>query len=82
MIATAEDVGATAVFDPNLKDQKLTFQRVGDNFVDDQTGTTWNILGRAIDGPLAGEQLDPVVHADHFWFSWAAFRPDTVIYTN
>ncbi len=82
VIANAEDVGATGVFGPQLKDQKLTFKRVGDNFVDEQTGSTWNILGQAIDGPLVGEQLEPVVHADHFWFSWAAFRPDTVIYTN
>ncbi len=82
VIANTKDVGATGVFDPQLKDQKLTFKRVGDNFVDEQTGSTWNILGQAIDGPLVGEQLEPVVHADHFWFSWAAFRPDTVIYTN
>jgi hypothetical protein len=24
--------------------------------------------------------LTPVVHGDHFWFSWAAFKPDTIIY--
>jgi hypothetical protein len=82
MIANAEDVGSTNVFDPNLNGQKLTFERDGDNFVDEQTGTTWNIQGQAIDGPLAGEQLTPVVHADHFWFSWAAFRPDTIIYAD
>jgi hypothetical protein len=40
-----------------------------------------DILGQAIDGPLAGAQLTPIVHGDHFWFSWAAFKPDTVIYT-
>ena len=80
-IAAAEDVGATGVFDPVLDDQKLTFERDGDTIVDAETGSTWNILGQAIDGPLAGEQLEPIVHADHFWFSWAAFKPDTVIYS-
>jgi hypothetical protein len=80
-IAEAEDVGATGVFDPVLDDQKLTFERDGDTIVDAETGSTWNILGQAIDGPLAGEQLEPIVHADHFWFSWAAFKPDTIIYT-
>ncbi|MFQ5614781.1 MAG: DUF3179 domain-containing (seleno)protein [Anaerolineae bacterium] len=79
-IATAQDVGATGVFDPNLNGQKLTFNRNGDAIVDAETGSTWNILGQAIDGPLAGEQLTPIIHADHFWFSWAAFRPDTIIY--
>jgi hypothetical protein len=80
-IAAAEDVGATGVFDPVLGDQKLTFQRDGEAIVDAETGSTWNILGQAIDGPLAGEQLEPIVHADHFWFSWAAFKPDTIIYS-
>lgn len=80
-IAEAEDVGATGVFDPNWDGQVLSFQRDGAVFVDDQTGSTWNIVGQAVDGPLAGAQLAPVVHADHFWFSWAAFRPDTIIYS-
>jgi len=80
-IAAAQDVGATGVFDPNLDGQKLTFQRDGEAMVDAETGSTWNILGQAIDGPLAGEQLEPSVHGDHFWFSWAAFKPDTIIYS-
>ena len=79
-IADAEDVGATGVFDPNLDGRKLTFHQEGDKIVDEQTTSTWNVLGQAIDGPLAGDQLTPIVHGDHFWFSWAAFKPDTIIY--
>jgi len=37
-------------------------------------------LGRAIEGPSAGQQLTPIVHANHLWFAWAAFKPDTLIY--
>jgi hypothetical protein len=80
LIAEAEDVGATAVFDRYLNDQKLTFTRQGDRFVDAETSTTWNIIGQGLDGPLAGEQLNPIIHANHFWFAWAAFKPDTLIY--
>jgi hypothetical protein len=80
IIADGRDIGATSVFDPNLDGQKLTFSKDGDNIVDDQTGSIWNVLGQAVEGPLAGEILTPVVHGDHFWFSWAAFHPDTVIY--
>lgn len=80
MISIAEDVGATAVYDPNLNGQKLTFSKTDGGIVDAETGSTWNILGQAIDGPLVGETLTPVVHGDHFWFSWAAFKPDTIIY--
>ena len=80
VIADADDVGATGVFDPNLDGQKLTFRVEDGQILDDQTGSVWNILGQAIEGSLAGERLEPVVHGDHFWFSWAAFKPDTVIY--
>jgi len=39
----------------------------------------WNLLGRAVDGPLAGPLLDAVPHVDTFWFAWAAFRPDSAV---
>lgn len=82
VIALASDVGATGVFDPNLDGQQLTFTRTGQVFTDEQTGSTWNVLGQATGGPLAGQQLTPIIHADHFWFAWAAFKPETIIYTN
>ena len=75
-----DNVGATGVFDPNLVGRKLNFRAEGQRIVDDQTGSVWNIFGRAIEGPLAGEALTEIVHGDHFWFAWAAFRPDSLIY--
>ncbi|MEE9198741.1 MAG: DUF3179 domain-containing (seleno)protein, partial [Dehalococcoidia bacterium] len=44
------------------------------------TGTTWNILGQAVGGEMAGKTLEPVLHANHFWFAWAAFKPETRIW--
>jgi hypothetical protein len=82
VIAQGEDVGATGVFDPNLDGRKLTFRKDGEHIIDEETGSTWNILGQAVDGPLAGQELAPVVHGDHFWFSWAAFKPETIIYNS
>ena len=83
------DVGATGVFETTVDGQELTFSRVesgvdapdGAHFVDDQTGSRWTIAGHAVDGPLEGTRLTPVVHGDHFWFSWAAFAPETTIWT-
>ncbi|RME58163.1 DUF3179 domain-containing protein, partial [Candidatus Parcubacteria bacterium] len=46
----------------------------------DQTNSEWNILGQAVSGELAGSQLTPVTSINHFWFSWAAFRPETRVY--
>ncbi|MBM3122999.1 MAG: DUF3179 domain-containing protein, partial [Chloroflexi bacterium] len=45
-----------------------------------ETGSEWTILGHASSGPLAGEKLVPVVAVNHFWFSWAAFSPETRIF--
>ena len=80
-IANSKDVGATGVFEPMLDGQSLTFVADGDDFLDEQTGSRWHILGVATAGPLAGRRLVPLLHADHFWFSWAAFKPDTRIYS-
>lgn len=74
------DVGQTGVFRPVVAGQRLTFVAAGDGFRDLETGSLWTILGRAIAGPLAGEQLAPVEHTDQFWFSWARFYPQTTLY--
>lgn len=79
-IEDSRDVGATGVFDPELEGEKLIFRAQGDDMVDECTGSVWNILGEAVQGPLTGKVLTPIVHANHFWFSWAAFKPDTQIY--
>lgn len=78
-IVDGNDIGATGVFIPRVGDRDLTFAWTGDAFVDDQTATTWNILGHGVDGPLAGERLIRVEHLDTFWFAWAAFQPDSAL---
>lgn len=80
IIAEGADVGGTGVFDPHLEGQFLTFKSEEGHILDEQTGSLWNILGQATAGPLAGNSLTPIVHGDHFWFAWAAFKPDTIVY--
>ncbi len=80
LITTSRDVGAANSFSPLVKNEPLTFTSVENKIFDDQTGSEWNILGLAIAGPLEGTQLERVVGVNHFWFSWAAFRPDTRVY--
>ena len=79
-ISGSRDVGATGVFERTVDSQNLTFRFDGENFVDDQTGSIWNIFGQAVEGPLSGQKLNPVVHTNIFWFAIAAFRPDAMIY--
>ena len=79
-IADGRDVGASGVFDSRINGQVLSFQPAADGlFLDRETGTTWNILGRAVAGPLAGERLTPVQHGNHFWFAWAVFKPNVKV---
>ena len=79
-IALGRDVGAVSAFYRGIEGGILTFVFDNGEIVDEQTNTVWNILGMGIEGELAGKQLLPAVGINHFWFSWAAFRPDTLIY--
>lgn len=79
-IAEGRDVGAAAVFSSIVDGRKLTFAVRGVQFSDDQTRSAWNILGQATAGPLARKRLDPIVHGNHFWFSWASYKPQTRVY--
>jgi thiol-disulfide isomerase/thioredoxin len=79
-VAEGDDVGAATTYSRELDGETLTFVVEGDRIVDEQTSTEWDVLGQGISGSLAGRHLDPVVSINHFWFSWAAFRPETRIY--
>ncbi len=79
-VAGGRDVGTAAAFSRRLGDRTLNFTFDGSRIVDDETGSEWNVLGQAVAGELAGQSLTPVVSINHFWFSWAAFRPKTRIY--
>ena len=80
-IAEGRAVGTGIAFDRRVGSDVLTFTANGDDtFTDAETGSTWNLLGRATDGPLAGEQLDTVVHRNDFWFAWAAFNEGDPVY--
>jgi uncharacterized protein DUF3179 len=78
-IVDGRDVGAAAAYEPFAGGQPLTFLPVEDGFVDNETGSTWNILGESIDGPLVGERLPGVDVDDSFWFAWGTFKPESRI---
>lgn len=79
-IAEGRDVGTANAFSRLVDGESLTFSFDGENIVDDKTGSVWNILGQAVHGELEGRHLEPVVSVNHFWFSWAAFKPETRIF--
>jgi hypothetical protein len=78
-IEASRDVGTAAAFDSRVEGRTLSFERRGAGFVDRETGSTWDIAGRAVEGELAGARLEPVRHDQQFWFALAAFVPDARI---
>lgn len=79
-IDAGRDVGSAAVYSRELDGRTLTFRHEEGKILDEQTESEWNILGEAVGGELEGEKLEAVTSIDHFWFSWAAFRPETRVY--
>ena len=77
----AGGIGSTAVYDPILNDQKLTFKIESENIVDEQTGSIWNMFREAAAGELEGDRLAAVAHANQKWFAWSAFFPDSELRT-
>ena len=49
--------------------------------VDRQTGSIWNIHGKAIGGPLAGTNLTFVPSLISEWYGWSGYHPDTELYS-
>ena len=84
-VADGDEIGATGAFyldtetDTDTDTGVLTFTRTEAGFVDDATGSTWNILGEATSGPLAGTTLEPVRHLDTFWFAWSTAHPESTV---
>ena len=79
-IADSGAVGSGVAYGRVVDGRELTFTVQENAFKDQETGSTWDITGRALSGELAGKELPPLVHANHFWFAWAAFRPATRVY--
>jgi hypothetical protein len=79
-IDASRDVGMAMLFNATLDDVTYTFRYENGQILDDQTNSVWNVFGTAIEGELAGAQLRQELAAPHFWFAWAAFKPDTRIY--
>lgn len=80
IVSAGRDVGAANVYERTVDGYSLTFTYDGSRTLDEQTESEWNVLGQAVSGELAGVQLAPVVSVNHFWFSWAAFSPETRVY--
>jgi hypothetical protein len=80
LVATLAD-RSFVVYDRRVDGRELTFEDADDDFAR-AGGSRWNITtGRAVDGPHAGQRLDPVESATRmFYFAWLDFHPETAVF--
>ena len=61
--------------------EPFTFEVLDGLFVDVETGSEWSFEGIGISGAMKGEKLTPVSQAYvSFWFAWASFFPDALLW--
>jgi hypothetical protein len=64
-----------------VDDQILTFSTDGENLIDEETSSTWDVTrGLATDGPLKGESLQPVPSSTAFDWAWLDFYPHSTLF--
>lgn len=79
-IAESRTVPSATAYDRRLDGHTLDFELRDGAITDTRTGSTWNLFGKAVSGPLNGQQLASVNAGVHFAFAWLAFNPDSEIY--
>jgi hypothetical protein len=77
---------SAVAYDRQLGDRILTLYADASSpetapFKDKETGSRWTLAGRAVDGPLRGQELTWVRSVQCRWYAWAAEYPQTVVYT-
>jgi len=83
-VAAGEDGKSVRAFERRVEGRVLEFfaqARPEAQFVDAETGTTWDFSGRAVGGPLLGKQLTKVAVLKDYWFDWKIYHPETAVYT-
>ena len=73
---------ATAVFVRKVAEDVRTFNPQDQHFVEDNTGTRWNLItGKTVSGKEKGKRLERLPAVNIYWFAWARYYPETTIYT-
>ena len=80
VVFTNADESTGAAYEPIAAGRRLNFEARNGEFTDKETGSIWDLAGRAIDGPLHGTQLPPLPSKTTFWFAIVAAEPDITVY--
>jgi hypothetical protein len=74
-IADSREVGTAVAYERRVGGRTLSFARNSKGVVDRQTGSTWDMTGHAVSGPMRGTMLRPPLQNSQFWFALAAVAP-------
>jgi len=78
LLAFDKPTGGGYSYSRRLDEETLEFGLDDGKLVDKQTRSRWDpSSGRAVEGPLAGKQLRPVVAIISFRQAWEAFHPES-----
>ena len=82
LIVLEKDTASFHVWNRQVNGSYLSFvkQRETGEMKDINTQSTWNMNGLCVEGPLQGQQLQPVQAYQEFWHSWHTFHPNTLQY--
>lgn len=82
---SSEDQIGVSFINATEDGSSLTFEPVQGDLpiiMEDNEGNQWNIFGKAVSGPRAGERLTPTKSYNGYWFAFADFYPNSCIYPN
>ncbi|NRA51256.1 MAG: DUF3179 domain-containing protein [Phaeodactylibacter sp.] len=84
VIAGSNNRNFAVAFQCELNGSVLRFDSTASRFpiiMKDESGSEWNVWGKAVNGPLEGAQLTPVNAGAGYWFVFSASYPGVEIYS-
>lgn len=80
VIRDSRRIPTAAAYSRKTGTRVLQFEARDGRIVDRETGSVWDIFGRAVSGALKDTRLTPADGGVHFAFAWLAFHPQSEIY--
>lgn len=84
LIVMGDDGKSVRAFEATVGGERAEFfARPGSKplaLTDAKTGSVWDFTGRAVEGPLAGQELKKVPLLKDYWFDWKTYNPRTQVY--
>jgi hypothetical protein len=69
------------IFRTEVEGRNLSFEFTTGGYTDRETGSRWDLEGRAVSGPLKGRHLQALPSMISFWFALIAAEPELILYS-